>query len=159
MAHVAGEYILDLYWRYLLPAQVAWPSDVDVLHDSFLFPLFLMNIGFYLGFYNPLFCFYSFITIPVVVLNKVVQNIHNILFILIEEKQFWTCFFLLLDFGDWISGLHSIWLFLFHTEILLSNRFFFLNFKDFFLINWNIYITGFLCICSFSERLTIMRNW
>lgn len=129
MAHVAGEYILDLYWRYLLPAQVAWPSDVDVLHDSFLFPLFLMNIGFYLGSYNPLFCFYSFITIPVVVLNKVVQNIHNILFILIEEKQLWTCFFLLLHFGDWISGLHSIWLFLFHTEILLSDRFFFPEFQ------------------------------
>lgn len=41
------------------------------------------------------FWFFSFITIPVVVLNNVVQNICNILFILIEEEQLQTYFLLL----------------------------------------------------------------
>jgi len=40
------------------------------------------------------------ITIPVVVVNDVVQNIYNTLFISIEEKQLQTYFFLLLHFCD-----------------------------------------------------------
>lgn len=57
-------------------------------------------------------------------MSNVVQNIYNILFILIEEKQLQTSFFLLLYFCDCISGLHSSWLFLLHAEIPSSARFF-----------------------------------
>lgn len=80
--------------------------------------------------WDNLFWFYSFITIPVVVLNNVVQNTCNILFILIE----WTASNLLLTVTlcDYISGLHCSWLFLLHAEIYLSDRFFFLNFGDWF---------------------------
>lgn len=93
-----------------------------------------MNIGFYLGFYKCLFWVYSFITIPVVVLNNVVQNIHNILFILIEKNS---------------SRLISSYSYTSVIEFLVCIPFgcscpmlkfhylpdFFLNFEDWFLIN------------------------
>lgn len=80
--------------------------------------------------WDNLFWFYSFITIPMVVLNNVVQNICNILFILIEEEQLQTYFLLL----------HSVIVFLVCIAVdyscsmlkFLYLTIFFLNFEDYF---------------------------